>query len=45
MHEQDLVFDVCIEAFKIESQKKKYVDMQITEEDKAEINKLRRENS
>jgi DNA replication licensing factor MCM7 len=39
------VFDACIEAFKIESQKKKYVDMQITEEDEAEIHKLRQENS
>jgi hypothetical protein len=29
-HEQDLIFDACIEAFKIESQKKKYVDMMIT---------------
>jgi hypothetical protein len=30
-HEQDLIFDICIEAFKVSSQKKKYVDMEITE--------------
>jgi len=40
-HEQDLLFDICLEAFKVSSQKKKYTDMDISEEDKEEIRKIR----
>lgn len=40
-YEQDLLFDICLEAFKVSSQKKKYTDMDISEEDKEEIRKIR----
>ena len=33
-HEQDLIFDIEFEAYTIESKKKKYNDMEITEDDR-----------
>jgi len=37
MYDQDIIFDSCMEAFKIINQKKRYVDMHITAEDRLEI--------
>jgi DNA replicative helicase MCM subunit Mcm2 (Cdc46/Mcm family) len=33
-YDQDIIFDSFMEAFKVTNQKKRYVDMDITEEDR-----------
>lgn len=40
-HDEDILFDSRMEAFKVSNQKKRYVDMQITEEDVKEIEEIR----
>lgn len=42
MYDEDILFDSCMEAFKVTNQKKHYIDMTITEDDRAEIDSIRR---
>lgn len=37
MYDEDILFDSRMEAFKVTNQKKHYIDMSITQEDRAEI--------
>ncbi len=41
MYDEDILFDSRMEAFKITNQKKRYVDMSITQDDKDEIYNIR----
>ena len=43
-HEQDLLFTCFVEAYTVETQKKKYVEISLTEEEEEEIAGLRRNN-
>ena len=40
-HQNDLLFDCYLDAYKMRKQKKKYIDMSIDEEAKEKINKVR----